>query len=314
MSSIREITAKSATVGRFAPSPTGPLHFGSLVAAVGSYLEARCAGGRWLLRVEDVDRPRTVAGMSDAQIVALDAYGFEWDGEILRQSERSPMYQRALDALIERGFAYPCTCTRSQIAAAPDVRSGVDGLIYPRTCAHWQPGDRVPGGAAWRFRVPEAPIGFDDRICGRQQQALKTHVGDFPLLRADGCFTYQLAVVVDDLAQGVTAVVRGADLMDSTPRQIALISALGGHVPSYAHLPVVTNAAGEKLSKQTRAEAIPVGSESARVEMLWQALAFLGQHPPDGLRRESQKRLWEWALAHWQLNRVPASRLSQAEA
>ncbi len=306
MSSIREITAKSVTVGRFAPSPTGPLHFGSLVAALGSYLEARWAGGRWLVRIEDVDRPRTIPGMTDAQIGALDAYGFEWDGEILRQSEHSPTYQRTLDALIEGGFAYPCTCTRSQIAATPDVQSGVDGLIYPGTCAHWRPGDPVPSGAAWRFRVPEEPIGFDDRIYGRQQQMLKAQVGDFPLLRADGCFTYQLAVVVDDLAQGVTEVVRGADLMDSTPRQIALISTLGGHVPSYAHLPVVTNAQGEKLSKQTRAEAIPVGSESARVETLWQALAFLGQHPPDALRRESQKRLWEWALAHWRVNQVPA--------
>jgi glutamyl-Q tRNA(Asp) synthetase len=307
MSSIREIAAPSPTVGRFAPSPTGPLHFGSLVAAVGSYLEARCAGGHWLLRIEDVDRPRAIAGMSNAQIEALAAYGFEWDGEVLQQSERSLIYQDALDVLIARGYAYPCTCTRSQIAATPDVQSGVDGLIYPGSCGHWQPGDPVPEGTAWRFRVPEERIGFDDRICGRQQQVLKTQVGDFPLLRADGCFTYQLAVVVDDLAQGVTDVVRGADLMDSTPRQIALISALGGRIPRYAHLPVVTNPAGEKLSKQTRAEAIPIETECARVEMLWQALAFLGQCPPEALRHESQSALWCWALANWQLSRVPST-------
>ncbi len=292
-------------VGRFAPSPTGPLHFGSLVAAVGSYLDARASGGMWLLRIEDVDRPRTVPGMIDSQMAALAAYGFEWDGAVVRQSERSALYQAALDRLIEAGLAYPCTCTRRQLAAEPGARHGVDGLIYPGYCAGWRHGLPVPAQAAWRFRVPAGEIGFEDRIRGRIAQNLAHDVGDFPLLRADGCFTYQLAVVVDDLAQGVTDVVRGADLIDSTPRQIALIRALGGDLPTYAHLPVATNTAGEKLSKQTQAQAIPVENEAERVDLLWQALAFLGQRLEPSLRRASQTAVWAWALANWSLAGVP---------
>ena len=305
MPTVAPSSEKFERIGRFAPSPTGPLHFGSLVAAVGSFLDARITGGRWLLRIEDVDRPRTVPGMVEQQLVALEAYGFEWDGPVLRQSERDVLYQSALDRLIAAGLAYPCTCTRSRLAAEPGVRYGVDGLVYPRHCASWQPGMPVPLGAAWRFRVPLGEIAFDDRIRGCRTQNLQHDVGDFPLLRVDGCFTYQLAVVVDDLAQGVTDVVRGADLIDSTPRQIALIHALGGAAPTYAHLPVVTNAAGEKLSKQTCAPALDVESETARVEQLWRALDFLGQRPEKALRTASQATLWAWAHAHWQLARVP---------
>ncbi len=293
------------TVGRFAPSPTGPLHAGSLVAALGSYLDARAGGGQWLLRIEDVDTPRTVPGMVDAQITALTAYGFEWDVPPLRQSERSACYQAALDRLIAAGLAYPCTCTRSQIAATPGVRQGIDGWVYPGHCQSWRPGMPVPTNVAWRFRVPAGVISFDDRIRGPVAQDLQKDVGDFPLLRADGCFTYQLAVVVDDLAQGVTDVVRGADLIDSTPRQIALIHALGGVVPRYAHLPVMINGAGEKLSKQTEAPAIPLVDEPARVQALWQALAFLGQQPPVDLQQGTQAAFWTWALTHWSLARVP---------
>lgn len=286
-------------IGRFAPSPTGPLHFGSLVAAVGSYLDARCAGGQWLLRIEDVDTPRTVRGVAEQQVATLDAYGFEWDGPVLRQSERSDIYQKALDALIAMGCAYPCVCTRSQIATSTEIRAGIDGYVYPGTCSGWQPGNPVSENAAWRFRVPQGLIRFKDRVCGDLQQELVQEVGDFPLLRADGCFTYQLAVVVDDLAQGVTDVVRGADLLDSTPRQMALMHALGGAVPRYAHLPLVKNRAGEKLSKQTRAEAIPLADETERVAQLWQALAFLGQSPPEQLKTANQRILWAWAKANW---------------
>lgn len=305
MNSAAPIVQQKVQIGRFAPSPTGPLHFGSLVAAVGSYLDARAGGGQWLLRLEDVDRPRAVPGVSEQQLAVLEAYGFEWDGAILRQSERSPIYRAALDRLIEAGLAYPCDCTRSRIAAEPGVRAGVDGLIYPGRCAGWEPGMPEPAVAAWRFRVPAGEIGFEDRVRGHLAQNLMRDVGDFPLLRADGCFTYQLAVVVDDLAQQVTDVVRGADLIDSTPRQIALIRALGGEVPTYAHLPVVTNGAGEKLSKQTRAPAIPMDNEAARVELLWQALDFLGQRPEAGLRKATQQTLWGWALSHWSLADVP---------
>lgn len=292
-------------IGRFAPSPTGPLHFGSLVAAVGSYLEAQAVGGKWLLRIEDVDKPRTAPGMIKAQIAALETYGFEWDGAIIRQSERSEIYQAVLDQLVAAGLAYPCTCTRSQIAASPGIRNGIDGLVYPGCCASWHPGMPVPSNAAWRFRVPPGVIGFEDRLRGHIEQRLQYDVGDFPLQRADGCFTYQLAVVVDDMAQDVTDVVRGADLIDSTPRQIALIHALGSVVPTYAHLPVVTNSAGEKLSKQTQATALPVDDESSRVGMLWQALTFLGQAPSVNLQQASQTDLWAWALANWSINRVP---------
>ena len=286
-------------IGRFAPSPTGPLHFGSLVAAVGSCLDARASGGQWLLRIEDVDRPRALPGVADQQIRALAAYGFEWDGAVVRQSARSEIYRAVLEQLVASGRAYPCTCTRSQLAAASDVRSGIDGLVYPGHCSGWEPGRPVPDGAAWRFRVPGGRVGFDDRIFGHVEQNLARGVGDFPLLRADGCFTYQLAVVVDDLAQGVTDVVRGADLIDSTPRQIAVIHALGGPVPRYAHLPVVTNPEGEKLSKQTRAPAIPVDNAAERVGQLWEALAFLGQRPEEQLRQASQEAVWAWAIAHW---------------
>jgi glutamyl-Q tRNA(Asp) synthetase len=272
-----------------------------LVAAVGSYLDAIKTQGQWRLRIEDVDTPRTVPGMVEWQINALTAYGFVWDGDVERQSTRSAKYQSALDDLIASGSAYPCTCTRSQIAAVPGVRTGVDGLVYPGICAHWTPGDPVPAGAAWRFRVPQGMIGFTDRICGSQQQDLQQDVGDFPLRRADGCYTYQLAVVVDDLAQGVTDVVRGADLMDSTPRQVALIRALGGTVPTYAHLPIVKNSDGDKLSKQTRAGAIPFEDEADRVSQLWQALDFLGQSPPQQLKISDQSTLWAWAKAHWDL-------------
>jgi glutamyl-Q tRNA(Asp) synthetase len=305
MRNAAPIAEKKARVGRFAPSPTGPLHFGSLVAAVGSYLAARAQNGRWLLRIEDVDRPRALPGVAEAQVETLQAYGFAWDGAILRQSERDAVYQSALDRLIAAGLAYPCTCTRSRLAAEPGVRQGVDGLVYPGHCAAWHPGETVPAGAAWRFRVPAGEVSFVDRLRGHRAQDLVRDVGDFPLLRADGCFTYQLAVVVDDLAQGVTDVVRGADLIDSTPRQIALIHALGGVVPTYTHLPVVANAAGEKLSKQTRAQAIPVDGEAARVGLLWQALRFLGQRPEPSLRLASQAELWAWAQAHWSLVTVP---------
>ena len=298
-------------VGRFAPSPTGPLHFGSLLAAVASYLEV--GAGTWLVRVEDVDRPRTVAGMSTHQLETLAAYGFKWSTSgVVRQSERSALYQTALERLISTGLVYPCTCTRSMLANDADTQVGVDGArIYPGHCRHWQPGDPVPEKAAWRFRVggvDDPPIVFHDRIQGDQAQQLAREVGDFVIKRADGCFTYQLAVVVDDLAQGVTQVVRGADLLDSTARQIALVEALNGRVPTYAHIPIVTNPAGEKLSKQTRATALPTVGEHARVAALWHALSFLGQSPPDALMRGGVETLWQWAAVHWSIERVPKQR------
>jgi glutamyl-Q tRNA(Asp) synthetase len=286
-------------VGRFAPSPTGPLHFGSLVAALGSCLEARAQCGRWLLRMEDVDEPRCSGAVADDIVRTLDAYGFEWDGPVLQQSRRKDRYREVLDGLVAAGDAYPCACTRRKLA---DAALAVDGAaIYPGTCRQGLP----PGKAAraWRLRVDQAEIDFDDALKGRRCQQLARDVGDFVLLRADGYFAYQLAVVVDDADQGVTHVVRGADLLDSTPRQIFLQRCLGWPTLAYAHLPLVVDAAGEKLSKQTRAPAIDVGRAAPT---LVAALAFLGQSPPAGLAAAALPEVWAWARAEWRLARVPA--------
>lgn len=303
-------SSSTPVIGRFAPSPTGSLHFGSLVAAMASYLTA--GAGQWLLRIEDVDQPRTLPGMAAAQMAALQAYGFEWDGEVIYQSDRKALYGVALERLIAADLAYPCTCTRSALAAHPSARMGIDGSrVYQGTCAHWQRGDSVPEMAAWRFRVGSVAApewAFADQVQGMVRQQLARDVGDFVLLRADGCSTYQLAVVVDDLAQGVTQVVRGADLLDSTVRQMALINALGGHFPQYVHVPVALNAAGEKLSKQTLAQALPLSTQAERVRVLWSVLDFLGQRPPELLRRGTQGDVWAWAKAQWSLRLVPKQR------
>lgn len=288
-------------VGRFAPSPTGPLHHGSLLAAVGSYLEARAAGGRWLLRIEDLDPPREVPGAADGILRTLAAYGFEWDGEVVYQSRRLDHYRAALDGLAAAGLAYPCACTRREIADS-SLR-GIDGPVYPGTCRAGLAAGRAP--RAWRLRVGEGETGFLDAVQGWQAQVLARDLGDFVLLRADGYFAYQLAVVVDDALQGVSHVVRGADLLDSTPRQIHLQQALGHPLPGYAHLPVLTNPAGEKLSKQTRAPALEI--DRAGLE-LWQALTILGQQPPAELRGAAPAEVWRWAFVHWRLDVVPRQR------
>jgi glutamyl-Q tRNA(Asp) synthetase len=292
--------------GRFAPSPTGPLHFGSLVAALGSYLEARAQRGQWLVRIEDVDEPRCRPEHEVAILRTLDCFGFRYDRRVMRQSERSAEYQKALNRLFHDATVFGCACTRKEIG---DSTIGADGApIYPGTCRMELP----PGkeARAWRIRVPDQVIAFEDAVQGHIEQNLSTEVGDFVLLRADGLFAYQLAVVVDDAEQGITHVVRGADLLDSTPRQIFLQSALGVTTPHYAHLPVAVNAAGEKLSKQTMAAPL---DDDKPVPALWQALHFLGQAPPDALRSASLSELWEWAIIHWKLNRVPKTRTISVE-
>lgn len=284
----------AAYVGRFAPSPTGPLHFGSLVAAVASFLDARAAGGRWLVRMEDLDRPRCEPGAADAILRQLEAYGLDWDGEVLVQSQRDDAYAVALDALKAQGAVYPCACTRSQLAAAP--RNPEGEIVYPGTCRNG-----LPSGAtarAWRVRVPDASTHFIDRIHGDLQQNLAHDVGDFIVKRADGLFAYQLAVVVDDAFQGITHVVRGADLLWNTPRQIYVQTLLGLSTPAYAHVPVITNAAGQKLSKQTQAPALP---ESGRGAVLAQALSALGHPPPAELSGAGPAELLAWARARWRL-------------
>ena len=286
--------------GRFAPSPTGPLHFGSLIAALGSYLDARAQGGEWRVRIEDVDLPRCPPGMGDAILHTLEAFGFEWTGEVIWQSRRTEAYSAALETLKARGLAYACGCSRKEIADSA-TRPAIDGgLAYPGTCRS----GLVPGRAAraWRLRVPAARIGFCDRLQGEVAQQLEDDVGDFVLLRADGLFAYQLAVTVDDQFQGISDIVRGADLLASTPRQLWLQDCLGAPRPRYAHLPVAANAAGEKLSKQTRAPAIEVATAPAA---LCAALRFLGQPVPDALASASLATVWEWAFAHWDFARIP---------
>ena len=285
-------------VGRFAPSPTGPLHLGSLVAAVASWLDARTANGRWLLRMEDLDRPRCEPGAADTILRQLEAYGLVWDGAVLHQSQRDDAYAAALDALQARGAVYSCTCTRSQLAQAP--RNAEGEIIYPGTCRA-RPLARMTAHS-WRVRVEDVSPHFNDRIHGALQQDLASEVGDFIVKRADGLFAYQLAVVVDDAFQGITHVVRGADLLWNTLRQIYLQTLLGLPTPAYAHVPLITNAAGQKLSKQTLAPALP---ERGRSAVMTLALAALGHPPPPELAGAAPAELLAWARAQWHIENVP---------
>jgi glutamyl-Q tRNA(Asp) synthetase len=262
----------SMTIGRFAPSPTGPLHLGSLVAAVGSWLFARRDSGQWLVRMEDLDTPRVVPGAADEILAALRRYGLEWDGEVVCQSQRIALYEAALDRLRAKGLVYECACSRADLQRAASAPLGAE-LVYPGTCRNGLQG-RV--ARAIRFRVPAETIAFDDLLRGPIDEHLPTSTGDFVVKRADGVFAYQLAVVVDDAAQGVTQVVRGGDLLLSTPRQIALQRALGYATPQYAHLPLVTNPDGSKLGKRDGALPLPALDDRHVVETLAQALEILG--------------------------------------
>jgi glutamyl-Q tRNA(Asp) synthetase len=285
--------------GRFAPSPTGPLHFGSLVAALASFLEARTRGGNWLIRIEDIDTPRVVPGAADDILRTLDAFGMTWDGPVVYQSRRIERYREALARLSDLGLTYPCSCSRREIArtAAP----GTAVMTYPGTCRR---GARHPERpTAIRLRTDDRTIGFDDGIQGLFEQHLETQVGDFVIRRADGLFAYQLAVVVDDADQGITHIVRGSDLLDSTPRQIHLQRLLGLPTPRYSHLPLAVDQRGNKLSKQTQA---PPLDHSRLGHAIVAALSFLNQSPPPHLARESLATIRSWALKHWRPCRIPA--------
>ncbi|AZS77008.1 tRNA glutamyl-Q(34) synthetase GluQRS [Achromobacter spanius] len=264
-------------VGRFAPSPSGPLHAGSLVAALASWLDARAHGGRWLLRMEDVDMPRTVPGAADAIMAQLNALGLHWDGDVMWQSQRNAAYQSAFDTLAARGLIYGCGCTRREIADSAlrgQTAPGADGeRPYPGTCRHGLPPGRQ--ARAWRLRVPDGIERFEDRWLGPQEQDVATAVGDFALRRADGLWAYQLAVVVDDAEQGVTDVVRGADLLSSTARQRVLGRLLGLPPLRYLHVPLILDTvSGLKLSKQNGAAAIDTGTPMAALADAWRALGF----------------------------------------
>ena len=336
--------------GRFAPSPTGPLHFGSLAAAVGSYLDARHHHGTWLVRMEDLDVPRCMPEAADDILRTLEAFGLHWDNNVgrampanlsgiarpavLHQSQRTAAYEEALQHLQSINAVYPCCCTRREIADS--ALHGIDGPVYPGTCRHGIPAGRE--GRAWRVRTDHSflppcrgkarmgveqsgrgvstpsltlplqgggNIQFDDALQGRVVQHLENEIGDFVIKRADGLFAYQLAVVVDDAFQNITHIVRGADLLHSTPRQIYLQRLLGLNTPAYMHLPIAVNAQGEKLSKQTLAPAIATDDV---VAMLIAVLEFLRQQPPAELRQGSVEEILGWAVGNWQPERLNGCR------
>jgi glutamyl-Q tRNA(Asp) synthetase len=278
-------------IGRFAPSPTGPLHLGSLVTALASYLDARSHGGAWHVRIEDIDEPRTVTGAADSILHTLQALGFAWDGPVVYQTQRHPAYVSALEQLQARDLIYPCGCTRKEIADSQTPLQADGAPRYPGTC---RPG-LAPGktARAWRIRVPEQTITFTDRLCGPQTENLAAQTGDFVLKRADGLWAYQLAVVEDDAALGVTHVVRGQDLLFSTARQIYLQQQLGYLTPSYCHVPLVLAADGEKLSKQNGAAALDIYNPLACLNQAW-AHFHLAPIPATSLAA-----WWTQAQASW---------------
>jgi glutamyl-Q tRNA(Asp) synthetase len=277
--------------GRFAPSPTGPLHAGSLVAALASWLDARAQGGQWLVRIEDVDGPRCPAGMDDVILGQLDAVGLRPDEPPTWQSRRSDFYQAALDRLIASGHAYGCACTRAEIAAAAGPRPKHGELVYPGTCRAGTHGRPV---RAWRLRA-EGRVDWQDRRLGAQTQDVGAEVGDFVLKRADGLWAYQLAVVVDDAQQGITDVVRGEDLADNTPRQILLQRTLGLPTPRYLHTPLVLAADGHKLSKQNGAAALDLSDPAMRLQEAANQLGLRTQQVCSSLNEQLSQSLISWA-------------------
>ena len=285
-------------VGRFAPSPTGPLHFGSLVAALASFLDARHQGGKWLVRMEDLDPPREQAGASSAILKSLESHQLFWDGEVLFQSQRHAAYQEILDQLQARQLVYPCYCTRKVLAAK--------GGIYPGTCRH-RP--RLKKPSALRLLTAELPDAerslilqnrFADIFLG--QVTCQESMGDFIVRRKDGLYAYQLAVVVDDIYQNITHVIRGIDLLDSTPSQIFLFNCLHVNPPQYGHVPVVLNELGQKLSKQHGAKAL---DNNRSVDNICKALLFLNHPPPTELTHADTNTVLQWAIAHWDRKKIP---------
>jgi glutamyl-Q tRNA(Asp) synthetase len=278
-------------VGRFAPSPTGDLHLGSLYTAAGSFLDARAHGGEWRLRIEDIDTPRVVPGAADGILRTLQRFGLEWDGPVVRQSERSEHYESAILTLRELKATFGCSCSRSQLAA--DER-------YPGYCRDGALEPDAPLGL--RLRVDPGAVIFTDRIQGRFRQDVAATVGDLLLRRRDGLFAYLLAVVVDDAAQHITHVVRGADLLDNTPRQMLLQRLLGFGPPAYAHLPVLVEANGDKLAKARR--SVPVAAQEL-MPTLMHVFRLLELEPPRELEDGSLSEAWRWAVHHWRIERIP---------
>ncbi|MEM7561652.1 MAG: tRNA glutamyl-Q(34) synthetase GluQRS [Pseudomonadota bacterium] len=278
--------------GRFAPTPSGPLHFGSLVAALASYADARARGDRWLLRIEDVDTPRVVTGAADSILTDLEHFGFEWD-QLSWQSDHFEEYSHHLEALLMQGFCYACECSRRSLRHQ-GVKQGVLGQIYPSNCRD----SNLPNeGHSIRLNTKEAgSIKFNDLVYGMREMHLESEIGDFVLRRADGVYAYHLAVVVDDQREGITRIVRGSDLLENTCLHLWLQHRLDFKTPEYLHLPLVTQTDGAKLSKQTGAQAINPAQAS---KQLFAALNHLGQKPPEGLDRAPTSEVIQWAVAHW---------------
>jgi len=293
--------------GRFAPSPSGPLHFGSLIAATGSFLDARHQQGEWLLRIEDLDPPREIAGASENIISTLEQLGMTWDGPISYQSQRSDFYNDALDRLRQQGYLYDCGCSRKEIADSAVVTEA--GPVYPGTCRKGLTPGRSPRSV--RVHVDSVEIRVLDRLQSPLRQQLATEVGDFIVRRFNQLFSYQLAVAVDDGAQQINHIVRGADLLDSTPRQMYLQQLLGLPTPDYLHLPVAIKADQAKLSKQTFAQ--PVTADDRHTAVI-DALRFLHQELPDSPHDASRDELWQWAIDHWDVTALPACRTLPAPA
>jgi glutamyl-Q tRNA(Asp) synthetase len=284
----------AAYVGRFAPSPTGDLHLGSLLTAVASYLDARANRGRWLLRIEDLDRDREVKDAEPRILRALESFGLLWDGPVVRQTSRAQLYAGALERLKASNLLFACRCSRRQLR---------DEQHYPGTCRHSEPPAFTP--TAMRFKVDSVRIDFDDSIQGRISQDPANSSGDFIVKRRDAVIAYALAVVVDDAAQGVTHIVRGADLLDCTAGQILLQRALGLPQPVYAHVPLLMEPAGGKLSKTRRSPALAPDGLAAQ---LCSIAELLGMDPPEELKRQEVPRFWEWAVENWSLQKVPKLR------
>lgn len=287
-------TSKQKYIGRFAPSPTGPVHFGTLLAATGSYLQAKKNRGDWLVRMDDVDITRKVEDSDHEILHTLEAFGFEWQGEVMYQSEQNEQYQQALQRLIDQSLVFPCTCSRKQLAATGSE-------IYPGTCRERQLPETEEH--ALRLFARDITIEFDDAVMGKQSQNIARQCGDFVVRRRDGLFAYQLAVVVDDALQNVTEVVRGSDLLDSTARQIYLQRLLGYPTPDYCHLPLAVNTDGSKISKSEGAMKVDVKN---REKLLLSVLGFLGQNPPADLIRSDLADIWSWAETHWDISQIPS--------
>ncbi|EGM79452.1 glutamyl-queuosine tRNA(Asp) synthetase [Rheinheimera sp. A13L] len=278
--------------GRFAPSPSGPLHFGSLIAAVGSYLQAKSQQGQWLVRMEDIDTPRMQAGAADSILRTLERYQLLWDGEVWVQSQRLDRYQQVLEQFKQQQLTYACNCNRSRIQS---LGQGYDGFCRDKNLTE--------GTLAWRLKAPATATSFTDQRAGEIQIPATLAAEDYILKRRDGLFAYQLVVVVDDMDQGITEVVRGADLIDLTTRQQALFQLLGAATPAYMHLPLAVVEPGFKLSKQNHAPTVEFWPVS---ETLAAVLRFLGHPPPKELQGADARELLAWACSHWQISQVPS--------